>query len=383
MIPYQSNKSMELAFKIKFTLVVLALGIFTLCSLSSEASREFSKTIKKEFDISADGTTDIFNKYGRVNIQTWDRNRVKVEVMIVVQASEEKIAQSIFDRISVDFSNSSNYVSAKTNIASKKDNWWKDNNNNKVDYSINYEIWMPPTNRLELEARYGDVQVAPLSSDAKVSVKYGNLTLQGIEDDLDLYLGYGRGTIKKVSDAHIEAGHCSLIIGDAEDLEIESKYSNITVERAGDIRSQTRYDTYKLGQIGEFRNSGKYDNLEIERAESVYVDSDYTHLSANSVTKAINVEIANGHVSIAEIASGFSEATLLGEYSDFKVGIAKGASFSLDANATYAGIGYPANLKVDYEKERMNAHEVKGHVGSAGGTIKARLRYGALKVRSN
>ena len=63
--------------------------------------------------------------------------------------------------------------------------------------------------------------------------------------------------------------------------------------------------------------------------------------------------------------------------------MASDANYELDANATYAGIGYPRALNVIYEKEKMNAHEVKGTVGSSGGTIKARLKYGALKVRTN
>lgn len=373
---------MRLVFKYKFPLLGIVLALFTLCSLSSEARREFSKTIKKEFEISANGTTDIYNKYGKVNINTWDKNRVKVDVMIVVKASSEDVAQSIFDRIDINFSNSSNYVSAKTGIASTSKSWWKDNNN-KADYSINYEVWMPPANQLELDARYCDSKVAPLRAGANVQVKYGNLIMEGLGEELNLSLAYGNGTINRVGNATIESSHCVLNIMEAKDLEIDSKYSTVTVEKAGDIRCDTKYDTYKLGEVGEFRNTGKYDNLEIQKAKSVYLDSDYTHFYARSVSKNVDLEMSYGDVSVEELTKGFSDATLLGEYSDFKLGIASGANFELDANATYAGIGYPRDLTVVYEKEKMNAHEVKGHMGSSGGLIKARLKYGALKVKKN
>lgn len=375
---------MKLVSRYKFSFLGLLLALFTLCSLSSQARREFSKTIKKEFEISATGTTNIYNKYGTVNINTWDRNRVKVEVQIVVKASGEEVAQAIFDRIDVAFTNSSSYVSAKTVIESTSNSWWKDNNN-KADYSINYEVWMPPGNQLELEANYCDSKVAPLKSGATVRVKYGNLNMDGLGEDLNLALDYGNGTISKVGgNATIESAHCTLSLQEAKDIDIDSKYSTIMVEQAGDIRSDTKYDTYKLGAVGEFRNTGKYDNLEIQKAESVYIDSDYTHFFARSISKNLNIEISYGEVAVEEITKGFSSATLLGEYSDFKLGMANGASYELDANAIYAGIGYPQNLNVVYEKEKMNAHEVKGHTGNPGGaTIKARLRYGALKVRSN
>lgn len=373
---------MRLVYKYRFQLLGLMLALFTLCSLSSQARREFSKTIKKEFEISADGTTGIYNKYGKVKINTWDRNRVKVDIMIVVKASSEEVAQSIFDRIDVNFSNSSNYVSAKTEISSASNSWWKDNNN-KADYSINYEVWMPPTNQLELDARYCDAEVAPLRGSANVQVKYGNLIMEGLGDELNLSLAYGNGTINRVGNASIESAHCTLNFKEAQDLEIDSKYSTISVEKAGDIRCDTKYDTYKLGEVGEFRNTGKYDNLEIQRAESVYLDSDYTHFFARSITKNIDLEMSYGDVTVEELTRGFSAANLLGEYSDFKLGVASGTNFELDANATYAGIGYPRDLTVVYEKEKMNAHEVRGHMGASGGTIKARLKYGALKVRKN
>lgn len=373
---------MKLVYKYKISLLGLSLALFTLCSLSSQARREFSKTIKKEFEINADGTTGIYNKYGKVNIRTWDRNRVKVEVMIVVNASNEEVAQSIFDRIDIDFSNSSNYVSAKTEITSSSKSWWKDNNN-KADYSINYEVWMPPRNQLELETSYCDSKVAPLESSANVKVKYGNLIMEGLKEDLNLSLAYGNGTVNRVGNAIIESAHCTLSLLEAKDVDITSKYSTVIVERGGDIRSSTKYDTYKLGQIGEFRNAGKYDNLEVQKAESIYLDSDYTHFFARSVSKDLDIEVSYGDVTIEEISKGFSDANLLGQYSDFKIGVAGDADFELDANATYAGIGYPRDLTIVYEKEKMNAHEIKGHIGNSGGLIKARLKYGALKVRKN
>ena len=287
---------MKLAFKYKLSLLGVILAIFTLCSLSSQARREFSKTVKKEFDISTDGTTSIYNKYGKVLINTWDKNRVKVEVMIVVKASGEEVAQAIFDRIDIDFDTGGSYVSAKTQIeSSSKNSWWKDNNN-KADYSINYEVWMPPSNRLELETKYCDSKVAPLNNSAEVSIKYGNLIMEGLDDDLELKLDYGNGTINKVHNANIESSHCTLNLLEAQDIEIESKYSTITVERAQDIRSDTRYDTYKLGQVSEFRNTGKYDNLVIQKARAVYVDSDYTHFFTNSVSKSIDLQISYGDV---------------------------------------------------------------------------------------
>ena len=94
---------MKLAYKI--SLVFLLAGLLVTGLQAKNHYQEFTKTIKKEFDITRDGTTNIKNKYGKVDIKTWDKNRVKIDVRIVVNARSEKSAQEVFDRIDIGFSN--------------------------------------------------------------------------------------------------------------------------------------------------------------------------------------------------------------------------------------------------------------------------------------
>ena len=86
---------MKLVYEFSARLLLLAL-LVSVAHIGVAA--EFTKTIKKEFDITSDGTTSITNKYGKVEIKTWDRNRVKVDVTIVVKASSESKAQEVFDQ---------------------------------------------------------------------------------------------------------------------------------------------------------------------------------------------------------------------------------------------------------------------------------------------
>ena len=101
--------------------IILALFLVSLCfSMSPPAWQEFSQTIKKEFEISPDGTTSISNKYGKVDVKTWNNNRVRIEVKIVVNTTSEDLAHSVFQRIGVDFKNAPSRVEASTNIEPEK-----------------------------------------------------------------------------------------------------------------------------------------------------------------------------------------------------------------------------------------------------------------------
>ncbi len=370
---------MKLVYKLGLALFLIGL---LSTSLPAETTREYTKAIKREYDIAATGTTSISNKYGKVEVKTWNRDRVKIEVTIIVNASSESDAQEQFDRIDIAFSNSATLVKAVTTIAPKKKGFWDWGEENKADYSINYEVFLPPTNSLELFHEYGDVYVAELSGKATVAVKYANMKLEGVSDDSRVDFSYGNGSIVKAEDLSAEVSYAKLIINQAEDVDINSKYTRLTIDRAADVRSSSKYDDYSIGRIQDFHNSGKYDNINIDYASNVEVSSRYTQLNVGKVENSLDLDLHYGGAS-SGLSGGFREASLLGNYTDFKLEVESDARYRVDASATYAGIVYPRAMTVTYEMEKGSSHEVRAHQGDEGAesVIKARLSYGGLKIR--
>ena len=64
-----------------FLIVVALLSITTSLHADTlhQGYGDYTKTIKKEFDISSDGLVDLSNRYGVLEVSTWDKNRVKSE----------------------------------------------------------------------------------------------------------------------------------------------------------------------------------------------------------------------------------------------------------------------------------------------------------------
>ncbi|MCP3931309.1 MAG: hypothetical protein GY705_19665 [Bacteroidetes bacterium] len=369
---------MKLAYKLGIALLLVAL---VNISTQAENRQEFTKTVKKEFDISRDGNASLNNMYGKIDVKTWDRDRVKIEVNIIVRANSESKAQETFDRIDINFSNGRDFVNAETAISSKKTKWW-DWGDSKCDYTINYEVYLPPSNALDITNKYGDVYVAEMNNHLKIKVKYGNFKLDGVSDDVDVVLDYGNGDIVKSGDLNTMIKYSSLHVEEAKDIEIESKYSKLTLDQVGDIRCITKYDSYKMGYVEDFRNEGKYDNIEIDKADNIRIVSQYTQVSVGGIMNSLDLEMKHGVAKIGKVAKGFSDVNLVGKYTDFKVGVEDGASFRMEAFAEYAGIRYPEGMVITLEKEKGTSHEVNGHVGSQSSqsVLKAHLDYGGLKV---
>ena len=145
---------MKLAYSLLVLFFATAMPTLMLADgRGSNSKEQFTKVIERSFDISPDGTTRLYNKYGRINIETWDRNKVELKITIEANAKTESKADELFERIDIDITNSDDYVKAETLIesSSKWGNW------TKGDYKIYYDVKMPASNRLEAGMKYGNL----------------------------------------------------------------------------------------------------------------------------------------------------------------------------------------------------------------------------------
>lgn len=374
---------MKLVFKFGM-LLVLSLS---MCNdLRADSRKEFSKTIKKEFEINSNGTTSISNRHGKVDILVWDRNRVKVEVNIVVRANNEPIAQRVFNRININFINRSDFVSAATEIAPRKKNWWEASREDRSDYTINYQVYLPESNRLVLNHKFGDINVAELKGSADLQIKHSNFKFNGFGENVKLDLAHSTGALLRAQDINAQIQHSRLNIEAVRFMEMNSQHSRIRVKQARDMRCNSTHNTFNIGEISVFHCNAAYDDVEIDRADDITIASTYSNVIVHKVLQNLDLEMELGKVNVDEVSKGFNRINLKGDYTDFMVNLASGTTYSIDAYADYAGIRYPKALTVTYEKERGTRHEVKGHVGrttNIASTIFARLNYGALRVSQN
>jgi len=345
---------------------------------------EYTKTIKKEFAITGDGNTILSNKYGKIEVKTWEKDRVKVDVNIVVKTSSETEAQEVFNRINIEFANGEEFVSAKTSIESSKKNWWGWDDEN-TEFQINYEVMIPTQGALDVENKYGDADIGIIGGKAKVAVKYGDFTMEEARGNLTVDLGYGTGTVLQAKDITGEIAYSKFRIKEAQDIILDTRYSKMNVEKAEDLKIESRYDNYEVGEARDFKCEARYGDMDIIAVDNVVCNSRYTEYRIENVHDKCDFNLEFGGVTVEQITKGFSEVILVGRYTDYRLTVEPGASYQLDANAEYAGIKYPTNMNVTYEREKGTSHTVKGYYGTqnARSVIKASLNYGAMRVRND
>jgi hypothetical protein len=348
--------------------------------------QEFSKIIYKEFNISPFGTTQLSNKYGKIDVHTWDGEQVKIKVNIVTNTNSQAEAEKIFNRIRIDFYNDANFVKAATNILDESSAWsnWGWNSNRNSDYTINYEVYYPRGNFLDLSNRYGDNYIGTTNGAVKVNVKYGNVRTEDINNNLDLSLQYGDAfvaNVKKEVTADIDYG--KLIMKSAEKIKISGDYSEFELENANDVNLNSDYATLRANKIGALSSKMDYGHIKIKEVGNLTFDGDYTDITVNYLTNFVSVDMNYGGFSVDKVGKNFSECRIDANYTDVKIGTEDGCAYRLDAESNYGSINYPAGMNITSEKESNNSERVAGSMGSktAKGFMKVSVNYGGIKIR--
>ncbi len=358
----------------------LAGGIFAAKANDDRPKQEFTRTLNREFSTTADGMTALYNKYGTVNVKTWQSNSVKIDITIVVSASSQRDADKVFDRIKVNFANAAGYVKAETMIESQSGITW---GNDCKDFKINYEVSMPIGNQLDLKNKYGNSYVAPLNGKLIAEIKYGDLRTEALGNDADLNLGYGKGYVARVNNIYGQVSYSQLTVNEARDIQLDTKYSELKNERASVVRLTSKYDDFQFGDLDELRLQTKYANLRVRNARAAYVTAQYTDVRFSNIVETADADLSYGSCKIENIGRNFSNINVVGKYTDVQLYTEKDAAYRFELEANYADIKTPAGASSRSQYKSGSYEKIEGHVGdaSAKGLIKVNLKYGGLALK--
>lgn len=362
-------------FLSRIVYVIFILGLTASVALAQGAKKNITKT----FPITADGKTVLDNKYGSMDINIWDRNEVKIDVTVTVEANNESKVRDILDGIEVDFDNSGNYVSAETEFDF--------NNSNNVTYKVAYEVYMPATNSLQAKMKYGNLRLGELKGRAEIEVKYGNFYIESVGTESTIEVGYSGSdcTLLKAEDLRCEISYSRLHIHEARNVTIESKYcQGMEIEQCESLTLESKYDRYTIGNLKRLMVETEYSNFTIAQVEDVFMDAAYTSVKVGELKNKLAVDLSYNTCVVEKVMRGFDRIAFDGSHANLKLGIEKGSSYQLNASGKYANVRYDEEgMDIKKDDQRSGSFELIGSKGStnARSRIDVELSYGSLNIR--
>ncbi|UAM98789.1 hypothetical protein K8354_02890 [Polaribacter litorisediminis] len=354
----------------KITLLFLLFPLITSAN-TDEKKHEKSKTIKKEYKVNKDATVALDNKYGNLNITTWDKNRVEIEVTITVKGDDLDSVEDKLESIDVTFENSVSWVSAKTNFRKEKQSWSLWGNNKNINYQINYKVKIPKTNSVDLDNDYGNIYLDDLFGKADVNCDYGKISLGELSaDNNSINLDYCSSS----NIVFMASGNVNL------------DYSKITIEKAGTLKVNMDYSTLKIETVENINFNADYGSLAIDEATHVEGNSDYLSMSFGTILKNFTLDTDYGAITIKRLAKDFENVDINSEYTGIRIGVNADTVFDFTLDLQYAGFKTDDDNVEFYKKITKSSkkyYEGKFGKGNSNSRIKIKSQYGGVSIKEN
>lgn len=383
----------ELICKTTLASILICLSSFNILA---NDNRDYTKEIHEEYDFVSNGRISIENKFGEVRIETWDEDRVVVDVIVTVDSDSERLADDIFDEIQIDFDLDDDYLSIVTEFENDdRRNWdfWdyveeiidfsQIYNRRSVEFSVDYRLSIPKTTKLDIENSFGDCIVEEIDNDVKIFIKHGDLTCENISKELDLKIQHGQATLDEVQELDLESSNAEIKLRSAKTVNIETRHSNFDLGTIGTMRSESSHDDFRIDEVGEFRNTGRYDDFEINKVDDFRISSRYTDVRLINLENSGDIEIESGEFELKDLDQNFDQLDLDVKNTKVYLNMDSETSYRFDFTGESTRVDIPSNLILNNEEEFDEEIRLEGYNRSASGSgkIEIRMKHGSLRIR--
>ena len=309
-----------------------------------ENAIEKVKKLTKSYSTGTSNVLSIDHNYGRITVNTWEKNEVKVDVEIKAYAEDEDSAQRLLDGVTITNGKTGNQITFKTNIENnnKSNSWmtmsyWNGNSNNKQKVDVFYTVYMPAKTAINLKTNYTNVILPNLDGAVTVNMNYGDLTSDNLGGKTNLRTNYVEVNLGKIEDAILSAN-----------------YGSIKVSEAKNVNANLNYCAIDLSKLNE----------------SAVLKTNYYGIKIGTLSKE------------------FKSLNINSNYSPIILGFEGSESFNFDVNTMNAGFRYnEAKTKITFKtpgdeaKDRNSNKQYKGFYGKASSdaNIVIKANYGSVK----
>ncbi|MBU2930007.1 hypothetical protein [Winogradskyella psychrotolerans] len=288
---------MRTLYKLCFFLILMPTLLLASNETPKAAKHEKQKTLKKSFNVNADATFNITSRYGNIDIITWDKNRIDVQVTIKVNGNNENKVNERLNELDVAWQSAPHKVSAISSIGgnSYDTSWWNKKLGNNVKIEINYLVKMPITNNLKIFNDYGYINLDKLEGNAYLKCDYGKVTTKELMGRSNtIRLDYTKNSyFEFINNGTIEADYSEFTVAKVKDLNLEADYTTSIIEIAENVVYECDYGSLKIDNINNLDGEGDYLALRLGTIfKTAHISSDYGSIKIDrlvSKTKTIDI----------------------------------------------------------------------------------------------
>ncbi len=224
--------AVKLLFSFRWQLVFWGLLLTCQSGFTQEERSE------KSFTVKPGGWLDLRADFGSVDVRSWPKDEVKVEVVKRVEGRSRRSEKELFEDYEIRYSQTERGVSIIAEMRGGSSRWWRNNDGLQVEFHIT----VPQKYNLDLNTSGGSIAVDDLIGEARVKTSGGSLDLGRIEGPVNANTSGGSISLRQSKGnlvAHTSGG--SIDVGEVDgEVDVETSGGSITVDGAGgNLRAHT------------------------------------------------------------------------------------------------------------------------------------------------
>ena len=329
---------------LKTTLVFLILALITAPVFSS-SKEDFSKPIKKEFNISKGAVLSINSEFTDIKAINWAKDVISVEVIITVDAKNAEKAKSRFENVTMEIDGNEKQVTIITGLDKT---YFGNKKNNNIDIEV--LIYYPEHIQLDLNNEFGSNIFENISGIVNVDIAYGSFKAASITNsDVDIDMEFGKINIERIQSGTVDVA-----------------YGEFNTTTAGVIKLNSEFSSNEIESIERLDLNSAYDKVYIGNVNNIFANKEFTSLRIDKLGKSLKLVTAYGSIKVNNIASDFELIDVQSEFTGVHLNFPTNPSFAFKASVEMGDIKYPKDLVsiTNYEKE-MFSLDLEGYFGNA------------------
>lgn len=357
-----------------FSLLFVMIIFISLSAGAQTYTKENSLT--KVFPLTANTEIEISNKYGNIMVENWEVDSVKFVINYKVTSTKSSRLDKNFESIDFEFNANAYYITASTLFAGKG-SFWSDVTDiagtlfSAGTYtSVDYLIYLPETQPLGINLKYGNVYLANHTGRLKLDVSNGDIRANNITGSSRMDIAFGDVSINTLSDAKISMSYGVFSLRNGVKISF--------IGRSGEL---------EIDAVEFLTLDSKRDKLSIENAGIITGETSFSKTEIQNVSGFVNLNTRYGSLKVNNFKAQAEKIELLSNSTDTELGIQGDQSFLLNllsdekANVTYsAEIGNISTEKISLDEY---THQAKTNYGSGKNPLKLdiRIKSGSLAIK--
>jgi len=317
---------------------ICELVVFLLLLIPGISNAQFSETKKteKRFKILPGTRIEIANKYGSVEVNTWNKDSVCFKIEIKVEEKRPDKLEKTLESIDFDFTNSPYYLIARTLLGESrtplenefirfKESLLQTSGNVTIDY----KVWLPDNHELHIENKFGDILMGDYSGNVDINLSNGKLRTKAIKTKLNLDLNFADATL-----------------GDVANGRISSNYSDIYIKGSGQLRFDSKSSTIEILHTNRIEADSRRDKFRIRLADQIDVNGNFSSFRIENLAQTAKLKTTFGDIEMENISPKFDNIYIETHSSDMSLDFDAGSKFNFEVTESKTDLNFGREVKI-------------------------------------